>query len=165
MDHANFVRHHLREPVDDALLKRLRERWDGNLIVKGINHVDDAQRSAEIGVDGIIVSNHGGRQLDAARASIEVLPAIAEAVGKKLVVMADSGVESGVDLARFLACGAQFVFTGRPFLYGVGAHGEPGAQHVIDLLREELEQVMLQMHCQRLQDLGQHLLESKPALE
>ncbi len=159
-DHANFVRHHLREPVDAALLQRLRERWQGKLIVKGINHVDDARRALEIGVDGIIVSNHGGRQLDAARASIETLPAIAAAVGDKLTVMADSGVESGVDIARFYACGAQFVFTGRPFLYGVAAHGEPGAQHTIDLLREELEQLMLQVHCQRPTALVQHLLKA-----
>ena len=157
-DHANFVRHHLREPVDDALLRRLRERWRGKLIVKGINHVDDAKRALEIGVDGIIVSNHGGRQLDAAQASIETLPAIVGAVGEQLTVMADSGVESGVDIARFYACGAQFVFTGRPFLYGVAAHGEPGAQHAIDLLREELEQVMLQVHCQRPRELVRHLL-------
>jgi L-lactate dehydrogenase (cytochrome) len=155
-DHANFVRHHLREPVDDALLKRLRERWKGKLIVKGINHTDDARRAAEIGVDGIIVSNHGGRQLDAALASVEVLPAIAEAVGDKLVVMADSGVESGVDIARFLACGADFVFTGRPFLYGVAAHGEPGAMHTIDLLAEELNQVMTQLHCRTPATLKQH---------
>ena len=155
-DHANFVRHHLREPVDATLLKKLRERWTGNLIVKGINHVGDAQRAADIGVDGIIVSNHGGRQLDAARSSIEVLPAIAEAVADKITVMADSGVESGVDIARFLACGAQFVFTGRPFLYGVAAHGEPGAQHTIDLLREELGQVMTQLHCQSTSQLPDH---------
>jgi len=157
-DHANFVRHHLRQPVDDALLKRLRERWKGNLIVKGINHAVDAQRAVDIGVDAIIVSNHGGRQLDAALSSAEVLPSVVEAVGDKLVVMADSGVESGVDIARFLACGAQFVFTGRPFLYGVAAHGEPGAQHAVDLLQEELAQVMTQLHCAEPQKLYQHKL-------
>ncbi|MGB0845599.1 MAG: alpha-hydroxy acid oxidase [Thiolinea sp.] len=160
-DHANFVRHHLREPVDDALIARLRERWKGQLIIKGINHADDAKRAFDLGVDGIIVSNHGGRQLDAARTSIEVLPSIVAAVGDKLTVMADSGVESGVDIARFYACGAQFVFTGRPFLYGVGAHAEPGAQHAVDLLKEELEQVMMQVHCQRPTQLTEHLIQSQ----
>lgn len=156
-DHANFVRHHLREPVDDIMLQKLREQWKGNLIVKGINHADDAVRAADIGVDAIIVSNHGGRQLDAAQSPVDVLSKMSETVKNRLVVMADSGVESGVDIARFLANGAQFVFSGRSFLYGVAAHGEPGAQHVIDLLSDELTQVMMQVHAAQPDNLAQHL--------
>ncbi len=157
-DHANFVRHHLREPVDDIMLQKLREQWKGNLIVKGINHVDDAVRAADIGVDAIILSNHGGRQLDAAQSPVDVLSKMSETVKNRLVVMADSGVESGVDIARFLANGAQFVFSGRSFLYGVAAHGEPGAQHVIDLLSDELTQVMMQVHAAQPDNLAQHLV-------
>jgi L-lactate dehydrogenase (cytochrome) len=110
------------------------------------------------GADGLIVSNHGGRQLDAARSSVECLREIVDAVPEHIVVMADSGVESGVDIARFLANGAQMVFSGRSFLYGVAAHGEPGAAHTIDLLKEELQQVLGQLHCDTPADLVQHLV-------
>jgi len=157
-DQANFIRHHLRKPVDQLLLQQLRDRWQGKLIVKGINHVDDAKRAQALGADGIIVSNHGGRQLDAAQPVIEVLPQIVSAVSNQLVVMADSGVESGVDIARFLSCGAQMVFVGRAFLYAVAAHAEQGTQHAIDLLQQELSQVMQQLHCASPKALQQHRL-------
>ena len=158
-DVANFVRFALREVVDETMLKQIRDRWKGNLIVKGINHVDDARRAAALGVDGIIVSNHGGRQLDAALPSITSLQDIvAASLSDDLVVMVDSGVESGVDIARFLAHGAHTVFSGRAFLYGVAAHQERGAEHTIDLLHDELQQVMSQLHCGRPSHLQQHLL-------
>lgn len=157
-DVANFVRMTLRDVVDESMLKELRKEWDGNLIVKGINSVEDAKTAVNAGADCIIVSNHGGRQLDAALASATILPRIIEAVGDKTTVMVDSGVESGVDVARYLALGAKAVFAGRAFAYGVAAHGEQGAQHTIDLLHDELEQVMSQLHCANIKDLPNHFI-------
>ncbi len=156
-DIANFVRITLKDVVDGETLKVIRDEWNGNLIVKGISQVDDAKHAAKIGVDGIIVSNHGGRQLDASLPPAESLTEIIDAVGQDITVMADSGVETGVDIARYLALGAQTVFAGRAFLYGVGAHGELGAEHAIDLLRDELEQVMSQVHCSKPELMHQYL--------
>nr|CAA6816700.1 MAG: L-lactate dehydrogenase (EC [uncultured Thiotrichaceae bacterium] len=156
-DVANYVRNTLKDVVDADMLRLLRDAWQGNLIIKGINHVDDALRAVEAGADGLIVSNHGGRQLDAAEASVSNLRAIRDAVPDHIVVMADSGVETGVDVARFLTEGASTVFAGRAFMYGVAAHGEVGARHTIDLLTEELQQVMAQLHCVDPQSLSDHL--------
>ncbi|MEH6457109.1 MAG: alpha-hydroxy acid oxidase [Cocleimonas sp.] len=156
-DIATFIRVTLRDVVDETMLKTLRDKWKGNLIVKGISHVDDAITVKELGADGIIVSNHGGRQLDASLPPAETLEEIINAVGSDLTVMADSGVETGVDIARYLALGAEAVFAGRAFLYGVAAHGEEGATHSIDLLRDELDQVMSQVHCGNPALMHQHL--------
>ena len=147
-DVANYIRTTLKDVVDQSMLRIIRDDWKGNLIIKGINNVGDARLAVEAGADGLIVSNHGGRQLDAAQSTVETVRDIKAAVPEHIVVMVDSGVESGVDIARFLAQGASAVFAGRAFLYGVGAHGEPGAQHAIDILCEELTQVMSQLHCE-----------------
>ena len=147
-DVANYIRTTLKDVVDQTMLKTIRDDWKGNLIVKGVNNVGDALLAVEAGADGLVVSNHGGRQLDAAQSSIETVRQIKAAVPEHIVVMVDSGVESGVDIARFLAQGAAAVFVGRAFLYGVGAHGEQGARHTIDILRDELTQVMAQLHCE-----------------
>ena len=146
-DVANYIRSTLKDVVDQDMLKSIRDNWQGNLIVKGINNVGDALLAVEAGADGIIVSNHGGRQLDAAQSTVDTLSQIKVAIPDHIEVMVDSGVESGVDIARFLAHGASSVFAGRAFLYGVGAHGEQGAEHTIDILRDELIQVMSQLHC------------------
>ncbi|MCJ8340270.1 MAG: alpha-hydroxy-acid oxidizing protein [Pseudomonadales bacterium] len=155
---ANYIRTTLKDVVDLPMLQQLREDWSGKLIVKGVLSVADAQKALEAGADAIIVSNHGGRQLDAARPSVTALEEIVAAVGDKMVVMVDSGVESGPDIARFLAQGAQMVFAGRAFMYGVGAFGEPGAAHCIDLLRQELLQVMEQLRCPTTTQLPNYLL-------
>ena len=144
---ANYIRTTLKDVVDFPMLQQLRQEWSGKLIVKGILSVADAQKALDAGADAIIVSNHGGRQLDAARPSITALQEIVAALGDKMVVMVDSGVESGPDIARFLAQGAQMVFAGRAFMYGVGAFGQPGAAHCIELLHSELLQVMQQLRC------------------
>lgn len=156
-DIANYVRTTLKDVVDEPMLHDIRKQWSGKLLVKGIITVEDARRAVACGADGLIISNHGGRQLDAARASVDCLREIVTAVPDHIVVMADSGVESGVDIARFLANGAQMVFSGRSFLYGVAAHGEPGAAHTIDLLKEELQQVLGQLHCDTPADLPKHV--------
>ena len=119
-------------------LARLRERWKRAFVVKGILHPADAERAVALGADGIIVSNHGGRHFDGAPASIDVLPAIVAAVGSRATVMIDSGIRGGLDVVRALALGAKAGFTGRPFVYGLGALGPVGAPHVVDLFFDEI---------------------------
>jgi (S)-mandelate dehydrogenase len=116
---------------------RYRERWKGPLAVKGILHPADAERAVALGVDGIWVSNHGGRQVEALPPPIDVLPAIAAQVGDRATVLMDSGVRSGVDVVRAVALGAKAAFAGKAFLWGLGALGEQGPRHVIDLLIDE----------------------------
>ena len=117
----------------------LRERWPGPIVLKGIQHVDDARRAVYAGVQGIVVSNHGGRQVDGAVASLDVLPGIAEAVGDDLCVLFDSGVRSGPDVLKALALGAEAVLLGRPYLYGLALGGQPGVEHVLRCLLAELD--------------------------
>jgi isopentenyl diphosphate isomerase/L-lactate dehydrogenase-like FMN-dependent dehydrogenase len=156
-DVAEFIRVTLRDVVDQQTLAEIRDLWPGNLIVKGISNLQDAVQALAVGVDGIIVSNHGGRQLDAAQSPVFTLPAIIEKLGSQTTIMVDSGVETGVDVARYLTLGAQMVFAGRAFLYGVAAHGEVGAGHATNLLSLELEQVMSQLHCGDVASLRNHL--------
>jgi L-lactate dehydrogenase (cytochrome) len=124
-------------------LKRLRERWPRAFVIKGILHPADAEQAVALGADGIIVSNHGGRHFDGAPASIDVLPAIVAAVGTRATVMIDSGVRGGLDVVRALALGAKAAFTGRPFVYGVGALGPAGAPHVVELFFDEIRTELL----------------------
>jgi (S)-mandelate dehydrogenase len=139
-------------------LERYRRLFPGPLVVKGILHPADALRAAEIGVDGIIVSNHGGRQLDQAPASLDALPAIKAAVGDKLTVMLDSGVRRGADILIAWCLGAQFVFFGRPTLYGAVAGGLPGVKKAVDIFRTEIDLVMGQIGCPSLAELGSDFL-------
>ena len=118
-------------------IARFRERWKGPLVLKGIMHPADAARALSLGVDGIWVSNHGGRQIEALPASIDVLPAIAVEVRGRATILLDSGVRSGTDVVRALALGANAAFAGKAFLWGLGALGADGPGHVIDLLRDE----------------------------
>jgi L-lactate dehydrogenase (cytochrome)/(S)-mandelate dehydrogenase len=139
-------------------LERYRRLFPRNLVVKGVMSPADAMRSAEIGCDGIIVSNHGGRQLDQAPAPLDVLPAIKEAVGDKLTIMLDSGVRRGADILIALCLGAEFVFMGRPTLYGAAAGGIPGVHKAISILRGEIDLVMAQIGCPSLDQLGPDFL-------
>jgi (S)-mandelate dehydrogenase len=127
---------------DWEALKRLRELWPRKLLVKGIERPDDAERLVALGLDGVVVSNHGGRQLDGATPTLEALPAIARAVGSKLAVLLDGGVRRGVDILKARALGAQAVLTGRATLYGVMAGGEPGARRALEILTSEFERAM-----------------------
>jgi L-lactate dehydrogenase (cytochrome) len=117
----------------------IKRRWGGKLIVKGIMEAADAQRCVDAGADALIVSNHGGRQLDGAPSSISVLPEIAAAVGDRIEVHLDGGIRSGQDVLRALALGARGVYIGRPFLYGLGAMGEQGVTRCLDIIRNELD--------------------------
>jgi len=136
-----------------ADLEKFRKLWPRHLVVKGILHKDDAIRAADLGVDGIIVSNHGGRQLDRAPASIEMLPLIREAVGDRVTLMLDSGVRRGADILIALALGARFVFVGRATLYGAAAAGIPGVRKAISILRREIDLTMGQIGCPSLDQL------------
>jgi isopentenyl diphosphate isomerase/L-lactate dehydrogenase-like FMN-dependent dehydrogenase len=109
----------------------LREHWDGPIVLKGIQHVADARLAAEAGMDGIIVSNHGGRQVDGAIGALDALPEIAAAVGDDLPVLFDSGIRGGADVVKALALGARAVLIGRPYAYGLGLSGEAGVRHVL----------------------------------
>ncbi|MTE18806.1 alpha-hydroxy-acid oxidizing protein [Streptomyces sp. TRM43335] len=117
----------------------LREHWDGPIVLKGIQHPDDARRAADAGMDGIVVSNHGGRQVDGAVASLDVLPEIAEAVGDRIEVLFDSGVRTGADVLKALALGARAVLVGRPYAYGLALGGEDGVRHVLRGLLADLD--------------------------
>ncbi|MER7170344.1 lactate 2-monooxygenase [Streptomyces mesophilus] len=117
----------------------LREHWDGPIVLKGILHPDDARQAAEAGMDGVIVSNHGGRQVAGSIGAADALPGVAKAVGDRLAVLFDSGIRSGDDIAKALALGARSVLIGRPYAYGLGLDGQPGVEHVIRCLLAELD--------------------------
>ncbi len=120
----------------------IKEKWGGPLIIKGINDVEDARLAAETGADAIIVSNHGGRQLDGAPSSISMLPSIVDAVGHKIEIHLDGGIRSGQDVLKAVALGAKGTYIGRPFLYGLGAMGKDGVTLALEILRKELDMTM-----------------------
>ncbi|MES2258390.1 MAG: alpha-hydroxy acid oxidase [Pseudomonadota bacterium] len=136
-------------------LRRLRELWQGQLVVKGILDADDAALAVTYGVDAVWVSNHGGRQLESAPAALHCLPSVVEAVRGRARVLFDSGIRSGEDVAKALALGADFVFLGRSLLYGAAAAGQAGAARVLELYRKDLVRTMTQIGCRSVQDLGQ----------
>jgi L-lactate dehydrogenase (cytochrome) len=135
----------------------LRDRWPGKLVVKGIVTPEDAETCLRLGADGLIVSNHGGRQLDAGQSTIEPLRLLAKEFGHRTTVMMDSGARSGPDVACSMASGAKFVFMGRSWMYGVGALGKEGGEHTMNMLKRQFKQVMEQLGCARVGDLPKHL--------
>ncbi len=157
---AGFVGAHLGGTLSWDYLAALRERWAGPLVVKGLLDPDDAARAVDHGADGLVVSNHGGRQLDGAPASIEALPGVVDRVGGRTAVLFDSGVRSGLDVARAIALGADFVFAGRAFMFGLGALGEAGPDHVVDILHADLVNVMTQTGVTELSALRDRLTPS-----
>ncbi|SDV50730.1 alpha-hydroxy acid oxidase [Chitinasiproducens palmae] len=140
-------------------LAQIRARWPGKLIVKGIVHRDDARRAVDCGADALVVSNHGGRQLDAGLATLAALPAIAAAVGDRVEVLLDGGIRRGSDIVVALALGARAVLVGRATLFGVCADGEAGANRALDLLHDELRRTMQLCGVQRVADIGPQLFE------
>ncbi|MAJ89452.1 MAG: alpha-hydroxy-acid oxidizing enzyme [Acidimicrobiaceae bacterium] len=146
---AGFVGASLGGSLSFDYVAEVRARWTGNIVVKGILDPADARRSIDVGADAVWVSNHGGRQLEAAPAAISCLPAIAAEVGDEVPVLFDSGVRSGADIARAISLGADFVFAGRPFYFGLGALGADGAGHAFEILHDGLLNVMHQTGCVR----------------
>ena len=144
--------------LDWEYVKQLRDQWPGKLLLKGVERPDDAERAAAVGCDGVVVSNHGGRQLDGATPTLEALPAIASAVGNKLTVLLDGGVRRGVDVLKARALGAQAVLTGRATLFGAMAGGEPGARRALEILSSELVRAMQLCGVRSAAEIGPDLL-------
>jgi (S)-mandelate dehydrogenase len=144
--------------LDWEALKRLRDLWPRKLLLKGVERPDDAERAAALGCDGVVVSNHGGRQLDGAAPTLEAVPAVASAVGNKITVLLDGGVRRGVDILKARALGAQAVLTGRATLFGVMAGGEPGARRAIEILSTELERAMRLCGARSVAEIGPELV-------
>jgi len=139
-------------------LRELRRMWPHRLLVKGILHPQDAVLAADCGADGVVVSNHGGRNLDGAVSPIEVLPEVVDAVGKRVAVLVDSGFRRGSDVVKALALGAHAVMIGRATLYGIAAGGEPGARRALAIFREETDRVMALLGCRSVADVGPECL-------
>lgn len=135
----------------------IRDKWKGKLILKGVTSEEDTAMAIELGLDGIIISNHGGRQLDAAQSSIASLKPIVEKFKGKIKIMLDSGIRTGPDIARSMACGAEFTFLGRSFMYSVAALGSKGGDHCISILKTQLQQLMEQLCCEKTNELPKYL--------
>ena len=143
--------------LNEEKIKPIRDMWPGKLVVKGIACEADAERSIRLGVDGLWVSNHGGRQLDAGQSAIAAMRTVAEKFKGQATIMMDSGIRSGPDIARTMASGAEFTMLGRTFMYGTAALGERGGDHTIAILKRQLQQVMEQLCCQTTADFSNHL--------
>jgi len=144
--------------LNEESIKPIRDRWKGKLVLKGVASEEDTEQAIRLGFDGIIVSNHGGRQLDAGESTIAPLTRIAEKYKDQITIMMDSGMRSGPDMARSLARGAEFTFMGRSFMYGAAAMGNKGGDHTMTILKVQLQQIMDQLCCENIQDLHKHLI-------
>lgn len=146
--------------LDEDKIKRIRDLWKGKLVLKGAESIDDVEIAYRLGLDGVIISNHGGRQVDVGQATIDSLQSIAPMYKNKLKVMMDSGIRGGADVARVMAHGADFTFMGRTFMYGVSALGKQGGNHTIAMLKAQLNQVLEQLSCPDVYALKDKLVKS-----
>ncbi len=144
--------------LNEEKIKPIRDRWKGKLVLKGVASEEDTELAIRLGLDGVIVSNHGGRQLDAGQSTIKPLGSIVQKYKGQIKIMMDSGIRTGPDVARTLASGADFAFLGRSFMYGVAALGNKGGDHTITILKTQLQQVMEQICCEKVQDFPRHLI-------
>ena len=162
MDNVNQLAKWVGDQFDPALswkdVEWIKKIWPGKLILKGILDADDARTAVKLGADAIVVSNHGGRQLDGAPSSISALPAIAQAVGSDTEVLFDGGIRTGTDVMRALALGARACLIGRAYIYGLGAGGQAGVAKAIDILKKELDVAMALTGTNRIADIGGHVL-------
>jgi L-lactate dehydrogenase (cytochrome) len=136
----------------------IRSIWPGKIVIKGIHDIEDAREAVKVGAQAMVVSNHGGRQLDGAPSSISVLPGIVDAVGSEIEVMFDSGIRSGQDVMRALALGAKSCMIGRAYIYGLGAYGGPGVTKALDILRNELSVTMGLCGVNNIAEIDKHVL-------
>lgn len=141
-------------------ISAIRDQWKGKIVLKGVASLEDAEMAVQLGLDGIIVSNHGGRQIDAGESTIHSLLPIEKKFKNKIKIMMDSGIRSGPDIARTMASGAEFTFLGRTFMYGVAALGNKGGDHTIAILKTQLQQVMTQIGCESTKDFKNFLKEN-----
>jgi L-lactate dehydrogenase (cytochrome) len=140
-------------------IKAIRDQWKGNLVIKGIVNPEDAELAIKLGADGLIVSNHGGRQLDSGESTIKPLTDLAKKYSGQVTLMMDGGIRSGADIASSLASGANFTFLGRAPMFGACAMGEKGGNQALEILKRQLQQVMEQVGCEKVEDFPKHLIE------
>ncbi|MDA8818908.1 alpha-hydroxy-acid oxidizing protein [Flavobacteriaceae bacterium] len=139
--------------LNEEKIKKIRDLWKGKLVLKGAESVQDIEKACQLGLDGVIVSNHGGRQVDVGQATIDSINTIAPLYKDKITLMMDSGIRGGADVARVMSTGIDFSFMGRTFMYGVSALGKKGGNHTISMLKTQLTQIMEQLSCSRVTDI------------
>lgn len=144
--------------LNEDRISAIRDQWKGKLVIKGLSSEEDMQKVIKLGLDGVIISNHGGRQHDSGPTTIKVLKELAPKYKDQIKIMMDSGLRSGPDIACALACGAEFTFLGRAFNFGVAALGKKGGNHTISILKRQFQQVMEQVCCEKVSDLPSHLI-------
>lgn len=157
-DVGYFMKKTFNGRLDEEKIKAIRDRWPGKLVLKGVASEEDTEKAIALGLDGVIVSNHGGRQLDPGESTIKPMTVIAEKYGDRIKIMMDSGLRGGPDIACALASGADFTFLGRSFMYAVSALGKAGGNHMMSMLKIQLQQIMEQLGCESIPDLPQHLV-------
>jgi lactate 2-monooxygenase len=153
-----FVEIYSRPSLRWEELPFLRERTDLPILLKGILHPDDAARAVDAGIDGIVVSNHGGRQVDGSIATLEALPAVADAVAGRIPILLDSGIRGGADVFKALALGAAAVLIGRPYVYALAIAGSAGVREVIENMRADFELTMALAGCSSIAEIGPEML-------
>ena len=144
--------------LNEEKIKPIRDLWKGKIVLKGVASSADMEKAISLGIDGVIISNHGGRQLDAGQSTLHALQSLNKKYEDKITIMMDSGLRSGPDVARTLASGDKFTFMGRSFMYGVGAIGSQGGEHTMELIKTELRQVMDQIGCEKTSDFPNFLV-------
>ena len=155
---AKFMDRTFSGRLNDDKIKRIRDMWKGKLVLKGAESLHDVEKACKLGLDGVIVSNHGGRQVDVGQATIDSLKTILPVYKNKITLMMDSGIRGGADIARVMATGADFSFMGRTFMYGVSALGKNGGNHTISMLKKQLTQIMEQLSCGEISQLQEKLI-------
>jgi L-lactate dehydrogenase (cytochrome) len=144
--------------LNESRIRAIRDQWKGNIVIKGIVNPEDAERAVANGIEGLIVSNHGGRQLDQGQSTIKPAAALAKQFKGRIKIMMDSGIRSGSDIAVAMASGAEFTFLGRAPMFGVCAMGHKGGDQVVEILQKQFQQVLEQLGCENPGNLPQHLI-------
>jgi len=155
---AQFMNKTFSGRLTEAKIAPIRDKWKGNLVVKGIVNPEDAEKCIQLGIDGLIVSNHGGRQLDRGQSTIKPLQELTKDFKGRIKLMMDSGIQSGADITAALASGADFTFMGRTPMWGVCALGATGGHHTFEMLKKQIQQVMEQIACEKVEDFPNHLI-------
>lgn len=155
---GEFITQLNMQGVTRERIELIRKLWDGPLILKGVQHEPDMKAAVDIGIDGVVISNHGGRQLDAAPSSVQSLQQLADYGNDKMTIMIDSGIRTGLDVVRAKALGAQMCFSGRSFFWGMGGMGTDGANQVVEIYRDEIDRTLKQIGCEKFSDMNESWL-------